>query len=246
MILKRGIVVLFFLIFSSVSFAQLTAPDFTLTDIDGNTRNLYSETAQGKTVVLEFFSVFCGTCITNTPVVENIWTTYGYSGDSMWVWAIEYQGVVDSVVNSFRQTYGVTFPMFGTSNDDVVVYLYDILYVPQYMVVCPDNSMKPYSISNLEEGVQACMTTTEISAQSNSSEMKVYSRDQRIVFENTGNKPFPGMLQIASLIGQTENHLLNLEPGAKKEILINDAGMFVYSLINTENGKVKNGKIRVE
>jgi hypothetical protein len=34
-----------------------TAPDFTMTDINGNTHNLYSYLNSGKTVILDFFGV---------------------------------------------------------------------------------------------------------------------------------------------------------------------------------------------
>jgi peroxiredoxin len=226
--------------------AQLTAPDFSLTDIDGNTHHLYDQTAEGKTVVIEFFSVFCGTCAINTPVVENIWTTYGYSGDSVWVWGIEAQGVVDSLVGVFRTNYGVTFPLFGTSNDDVVIYLYDILYVPQYIVVCPDNSMKPYDISNLEIGVQACLATSVFSSNYNMSELRVTSTDRNIVFENAGHMPLFGNLQITSLTGSTTTYSLNLSSGEKEEIHLKTGGMYLYRLFDTEISEVKTGKIWVE
>ena len=37
-----------------------TAPDFTLTDMNGDTHHLYSYLDSGKTVVLKLMSVFCG------------------------------------------------------------------------------------------------------------------------------------------------------------------------------------------
>lgn len=47
-----------FIIIVSFSITKSQAPDFTQTDIYGNTFNLYEQLDQGKTVVLDFFSYY--------------------------------------------------------------------------------------------------------------------------------------------------------------------------------------------
>ncbi|MFH2143013.1 MAG: redoxin family protein [Bacteroidota bacterium] len=149
------------------SYSQLYAPDFTMTDTQGHTYNLHDECAQGKTVVLDFFYRFCGTCQINTPKLDSIWHNYGADGSTVWVWGIE--GVIgptsgtNAEVDSFKTTYGATYPCFSTEfNDDTILYLYDILYTPKYFVVCPDTRMKPTGIDDLEHYIEICLASSGI------------------------------------------------------------------------------------
>ena len=51
------IITLFFTLISFVSIGQLTTPNFTLTDLNGNTYDLYNELDNGKTIIIDFFSL---------------------------------------------------------------------------------------------------------------------------------------------------------------------------------------------
>jgi peroxiredoxin len=55
------IIALLFVAFTFSATAQ-TASDFTVTDIDGNSRNLFSELDGDNIVVLKFFTNWCSIC----------------------------------------------------------------------------------------------------------------------------------------------------------------------------------------
>jgi len=58
------------------------APDFTLTDIDGVSHNLYTYLDQGKTVFIDVSATWCGPCWNyhNTGALEDLWVNHGPTG----------------------------------------------------------------------------------------------------------------------------------------------------------------------
>lgn len=60
------------------------APDFTVTDINGVSHNLYTYLDAGKTVYLEVFATWCGPCwaYQNTNAMEDLWTAHGPIGQN--------------------------------------------------------------------------------------------------------------------------------------------------------------------
>ena len=116
------------------------APDFTVTDINGNNHNLYSYLANGKMVVLEFLSTTCSYCQNYTTGTENSYQTYGPSG----VDAVEFLGLEvnagssDLDLSNFATNFNVGFPL---CNDIVPSNLnYQLYYIPSYYVIYPDSS----------------------------------------------------------------------------------------------------------
>lgn len=142
--------------------AQQVAQDFILTDVLGNTYSLYQELDKGKVVVLDFYITNCGTCQINSPILDSIWQQYGYGGDSVWVWGIETSGRNDSEIINFMQQYGVTFPCFSTLNDDVVIYVYNITYTPQYWVICPNRTYKIVAVNQIVDAISGCKQTSSL------------------------------------------------------------------------------------
>ena len=116
------------------------APDFTVTDINGNTHNLYNYLDSGKIVVLELMSVTCGHCQSHAAGTDNSYQTNGPSGTNIARFlGLEVNSSTDSAaVANFASTYGVTFPI--ANNVSPTAINYQLYYTPGYYVIYPDRS----------------------------------------------------------------------------------------------------------
>ena len=100
------------------------APDITVTDINGNTHNLYNYLDSGKVVVLELMSVTCGHCQSHAAGTENSYQTNGPSGTNVARFlGLEVNAATDSAaVANFASTYGVTFPISNNISPTAINY----------------------------------------------------------------------------------------------------------------------------
>jgi plastocyanin len=116
------------------------APDITVTDINGNTHNLYNYLDSGKVVVLELMSTTCGHCQSHASGTENSYQTNGPSGTNIARFlGLEVNAATDSAaVANFASTYGVTFPI--ANNVSPTAINYQLYYTPGYYVIYPDRS----------------------------------------------------------------------------------------------------------
>ena len=98
-----------FLGFSSNLFSQ-TAPNVTLTDLDGVSHELYAYLDSGYQVILDFSYELCGPCYDwSVNVGHAIWATYGPEGDnSLRMFHIDVDDfATNNQVASYTQSWGV-------------------------------------------------------------------------------------------------------------------------------------------
>ena len=160
----------------SSSFAQLPnssiAPDWTLTDLNGTTHNMYSYLDSGYTVFIDFSAVWCGPCWSyhNSGALENLYIDHGPAGypnvsstttNDVMVFFIEGDGnTATNLGGSGGGTLGdwitgTPYPIIctdGTVNNTAVTSAYSIGYWPTIYRICPDRvliesgqSSNPYS-----------------------------------------------------------------------------------------------------
>lgn len=134
---------LFLLLAGTPLLAQKTVADFTLTDIDGNTYNLYEELAQGKAVVLDFFRYYCHACRESSQAVEGLWQDY--KENNVWVWKIDiYDNETETQVRDFKEQFGGTMPSFLKGSN---LFRYFVLEfglqsaTPGFIIILPDKTV---------------------------------------------------------------------------------------------------------
>lgn len=158
--MRKNIVILAVgIIISLTTKAQLAdggvAPDFTLSDINGNSHNLYTYLNQGKTVFIDFFACHCGTCWAyhNQKELENLNAAHGPNGtqsQDVVVIAIEYDA--NNGTNEFYGISGVTqgnwiagttYPFCNPENGLRTQTLtdYAVNYFPLIYGICPDKTI---------------------------------------------------------------------------------------------------------
>jgi len=147
------------------------APDWTLTDIEGNTHNLYSDLDAGYPVIIEFFATWCGFCWNDhtAGVLQDFYELHGPNGDDTYrVYMIEAdQNTNQQAIAGVGPTHGnwVVGHDIPIIEGESIVSAYGVSGVPRYYMVCPEDrtlrNFSPNSIAHIENDVfDTCPTWT--------------------------------------------------------------------------------------
>lgn len=152
-LMKRIFTSLLFSCFLFTSaFAQLSAgsiaPNFTVVDDNGVEYELYDILAEGKSVFLDMFAVWCGPCWNyhQQHVLEDLYQQYGPDGtNEAMVFALEVDpstapATIYGGGNSIGDwTVGVSYPVIDAPDLNEA---YEIAYYPTIYMVCPDKRVR--------------------------------------------------------------------------------------------------------
>lgn len=83
--------------------------DFTVTDTEGNEYNLYSLTAEGKYVWLDFFFADCVPCQQSAPTFNEFYDKYGCNEGDVFCLSVNNGNDDDARVRQYEQQYGGPF-----------------------------------------------------------------------------------------------------------------------------------------
>ena len=136
---------------ASSSFAQLdgtdVAPDFTGTDLNGNSHNLYDYLDAGKTVVIDVSATWCSPCWSYHQAHElrNLYDTYGPNGtDEVMVLFIEGDPSTTTADLNGTGTHTAGDWVTGTTYPIIVdASIGSVAFLDPEIEIFPDNSLLP-------------------------------------------------------------------------------------------------------
>lgn len=160
----------------SFSATAQTASDFTIDDIDGNTRNLFTELDNNQIVVLKFFTNWCSVCNNTASNVVAVYNDYQTNGDPVVFWALNRdQNETNAHATTYRNNHSIPFPVIGEAYS--VAPQFGVQYQPEYYIIKPDRTYTMESSYNpMKNAVDDALTTlTSISENDTETKLRVTS-----------------------------------------------------------------------
>jgi cytochrome c biogenesis protein CcmG/thiol:disulfide interchange protein DsbE len=114
-----------------------SAPDFTLSDIHGNTIRLSDLT--GKVVMLEFWATWCGPCIDSVPEMNALYEEYRSRGFIVLGISMDKGKDMQTRLGSFAKEHSITYPILHDSGD--VNGLYGVNSIPSTFLIDKKGNM---------------------------------------------------------------------------------------------------------
>jgi cytochrome c biogenesis protein CcmG/thiol:disulfide interchange protein DsbE len=132
------------------------APDFSLTDLDGNPVRLAD--LRGRPVIVNFWASWCGPCVEEFPLLREV--AEAHADDGLAIIGIVYQDRVESA-RSFMATHGGTWAA-AMDPDDRVAQAYKIFAPPETYFIGRDGRIVArhigqFTADSLEDKVAAIM-----------------------------------------------------------------------------------------
>ena len=121
-----------------------TAVDFTITDLDGNSHNLFDYLDAGQYVCIDFYAYWCGPCQATAPQFTDVYHQYGCNDGAVTFLSIEYEGS-DLEAHDFEVAWAGDNPpptasgIEGGGGD--VHSSYGIGAFPTYILINPDGQI---------------------------------------------------------------------------------------------------------
>jgi hypothetical protein len=213
--MKRFFLALSSALFLQTAVAQLpansVAPNFTATDLNGNSYTLYDLLDQGITVFLDVSATWCGPCWNyhNTHKLRDLYNQYGPTGtitpNKVMVFFAE--GDAQTSLADLQGTggntqgnwvAGTTYPILHATGPQIA-NAYEINAFPTLYVICPNRLVNTFAQSLTVAQMYALATACPIATQPVDAGIVEYSgptvacdgntADLRVLMQNMGTQP---------------------------------------------------------
>ncbi len=137
-----------------------SAPEFRLTQLDGNTVAL--QDLRDKIVIVNFWASWCPPCLDEMPALQAVWEVYQDRG--VVFLGIAYQEQEDTVRTALAE-FGTTYPV-GLDAGDSIADLYGITGVPETFIINRQGEVSylhlgPVTIETLSQELDALLNSIE-------------------------------------------------------------------------------------
>lgn len=127
---------------------KLLAPDFTVTDREGNEVKLSS--FRGTPVVLNFWASWCPPCKAEMPDFEKLWQEYGEDVAFLMVNATDGSRETKETADGFIREQGYGFPVYYDTSQEAL-YVFAVNSFPTTVLIDSDGYLTERYVGMLDE-----------------------------------------------------------------------------------------------
>ena len=126
---------------------RTAAPDFTVTDLDGN--EVHLSDFIGKPVVLNFWASWCGPCKSEMPDFDQFYAKYGEDIHFVMVNATDGSRETVDTASAFLAEQGYSFPVYYDTEHDASI-TYGVTALPTTYFIDAEGYLVAYAFSALD------------------------------------------------------------------------------------------------
>lgn len=124
------------------------APAVVLTDIDGNTYQL--DDLQGRVVIINFWTVGCGSCFYEFPLLQEVRDTL--STEDVLILAVNVSDLAEET-RILADHLGATYPMVVDPNGEIFINFFGGAVVPTTYFIAPDGTVQETLVGPMDRTV---------------------------------------------------------------------------------------------